>query len=217
MLKDHFWKIVGLVAVLALGGSIVYSQYVAKEANEGVTIESHFKGNPDAKVKMVEYSDFQCPACKQFVPVVEEILEQHGDNLSFEYRHFPLVNIHQNAIPAAIAAEAAGQQGKFFEMHDKLFDNQTVWSNSAVPSRYFEQYAEELGLDVELFKTHLKSSIISDAVRDSFNEARDLGLTSTPSFFLNGEKMNYETFEEFRGAIEAAVGGEPSEQNLETI
>lgn len=214
MIKEHFWKITGLVAILALGGSIVYSQYAANEANEGVVVEAHVKGNPDAPVKMVEYSDFQCPACKQFVPVVEEILNQYGDQISFEYRHFPLINIHNNAVPAAVAAEAAGQQGKFFEMHDKLFENQTVWANSSVPSRYFEQYAEEIGLDIDLFKTHMNASVITDSIKDSFNEARDKGLTSTPSFFLNGEKMTYTTFEEFRNLIDEAVG--TSSDSLET-
>lgn len=207
MLKQHFWKIAALVIVLAIGGSIVYSQQVTKQANVGVVVEPHHRGNPDAAVKLVEYSDFQCPACGQFEPYVEKIMDEYGDQIDFEYRHFPLLTIHQYALPAAIAAEAAAQQGKFWEMHDKLFAEQSVWSKSSTPSAYFEQYAKDLGLDVSLFKTHLQSSIISDAIKDSFNEARSRELTGTPTFFLNGEKMTYENFGDFENAIKAAVEG----------
>ena len=122
MFKKHFWKILALLVVLLLGGSIIYSQKASEEANVGVVIEPHIKGNPDASVTLVEYSDFQCPACGQFYPYVKEVVEEHGDKLRFEYKHFPLITIHKNAVPAARAAEAASQQGKFFEMHDKLFE-----------------------------------------------------------------------------------------------
>ena len=209
-MKDHFWKIVGLIALVAIIGSVVYSQQVKSKANEGVVIEDHVKGNPDASVVLVEYSDFQCPACAQFEPYVEDIMAKYGDQIRFEYRHFPLLNIHPNAVPAAQAAEAAAQQGKFWEMHDKLFANQTTWSTSPTPIRFFEQYAEEIGLDMDQFKLQLNSSVITNAIRDSFNEARGLGLSSTPSFFLNDEKMTYETFDDFNTAIEKALGVAPS-------
>ena len=205
MFKKHFWKILALLVVLLLGGSIIYSQKASEEANVGVVIEPHIKGNPDASVTLVEYSDFQCPACGQFYPYVKEVVEEHGDKLRFEYKHFPLITIHKNAVPAARAAEAASQQGKFFEMHDKLFENQTEWSISTNAQVYFIQYAEEIGLDVGLFKKHLGSSIISDAVDQGFNEARELGLSGTPTLFLNGEKMEISSFDEFRSQIADAV------------
>lgn len=205
MLKKHFWKIVALVALLLVGGSYVYSNKAAKEANEGVVLEARMKGNPEAKTVLVEYSDFQCPACSQFYPVVKDIVEKHGDNLKVEYRHFPLINIHPMATPAAKAAEAAGVQGKFWEMHDKLFDNQATWSRSSNAAAFFNQYAEELGLDVDKFKLHMDSSVIADAISASFNEARDAGFTGTPTFLLNGEQMEFTTFEDFRAQIEAAI------------
>lgn len=201
----YTWWIIGGVAVVLIGGSIAYAQYVAKQANEGVVIETHVKGNPGAETVLVEYSDFECPACGQFYPYVKELLAEHGDSIRFEYRHFPLTNIHPYAVPAARAAEAAGQQGKFFEMHDKLFENQSTWSNSSNPQGYFEQYAEELGLDVARFKTHMNSSLINDAVMDSFDDARERGFTGTPTFLLNGEEMAYGTFDEWRTAIESAI------------
>lgn len=208
MFKKHFWKILALLVVLLLGGSIIYSQKASEEANEGVIIEAHIKGNPDASVILVEYSDFQCPACGQFYPYIKEVVAEYGDKLRFEYKHFPLITVHKNAVPAAKAAEAAGQQGKFFEMHDKLFENQTQWSKSTNAQVYFIQYAEELGLDVALFKKHLGSSIIADAVDQGFNEARELGLSGTPTLFLNGEKMTINSFDEFKTQIETAVNAQ---------
>ncbi len=195
-----------VVAVVAVVGSVVVARMMGTSANEGVVITPHIKGNPDAAVTLVEYSDFQCPACGQFEPIVSAVMEQYGDQLSLEYKHFPLISIHPYAVPAARAAEAAAQQGKFWEMHDKLFENQSVWANSSNPQSYFIVYAEELGLDVTLFKRHLRSAMINDAVGAAFDEARTLGLTGTPSFFLNGERFEFATLEDFTSGIEAALG-----------
>ena len=195
-----------ILAFLLIATSIVYANYATNKANEGVTLEQHIKGNPDARVVLREHSDFQCPACGQFYPVIETLLEDYGDDIALEYKHFPLITIHPYAVPAAKAAEAAGQQGKFFEMHDKLFENQQIWSQSANPRAFFDQYAEEIGLDMDLFKQHYKASLIEDKIQAEYEEARQLGLTGTPSFFLNGERLEFETFEEFIGAIESALG-----------
>ena len=210
MLKKHFWKIVALVAVILVVGSFIYANRAAKEANVGVTLETRIKGNPDAEVVLVEYSDFQCPACAQFYPYVKEIMEEHGEDLKLEYRHFPLINLHPQAIPAAKAAEAAGVQGKFWEMHDKLFENQSVWSRSSNPRAAFIGYAEEIGLDVDTFKRHMDSSIIADAIDASFDEARERDFTGTPTFILNGERMDFTTFEEFKSQIEEAINADAS-------
>lgn len=214
-MKDHIWKIIGIVAVVAIGASVVYSNSVANKANEGVVFETHVKGSKDAKVILTEYSDFQCPACAQFAVVVEQVLETYPTDVKLEYKHFPLISIHPLAVPAAKAAEAAGQQGKFFEMHDKLFENQQVWANSGSPGAYFNTYAEEIGLDVKRFKTHMKASLIEDKITDEFKEARGHGLTGTPSFFLNGERMEFETYEDFMGQIEAAVNGTETAESAE--
>ncbi len=211
-MKDHFGKIFAVLAVVAIGGSIVFANYVSQQANEGVVIQQNIKGNPEAAVTLTEYSDFQCPACASFYPVIVELLEQYGDQIAFEYKHFPLISIHPFAVPAAKAAEAAGQQGKFFEMHDKLFENQSIWSNSANPTGFFVTYAEEIGLDVELFRRHMRASLIEDKVNAEFNEARELGLTGTPSFFLNGERFEFTSFDEFQAGIQAALGITPESE-----
>ncbi|MCU0678295.1 MAG: DsbA family protein [Candidatus Pacebacteria bacterium] len=199
------WVIIGIIAVLLIGGAVWYSGEANEIYNEGVEVKAHIKGNPDAAVKLVEYSDFQCPACAAFQPVIAEILAEYGDRMSFEYRHFPLTQIHRLAEPAARAAEAAGQQGKFYEYHDLLFVNQTNWSNSTNPAQFFIQYATELDLDIDEFTRVQRSSILRAHVQSQFNEAREQGFTGTPSFLLNGEKMEFSTFDEFRAQIINAI------------
>ena len=191
------WVIIGIITVVLFGGAIWLSSVSTDASNEGVEILQHIKGNSEASVKLVEYSDFQCPACAAFQPVVAQLMEDYGDKISFEYKHFPLSNIHPNALSAAMAAEAAGQQGKFYEYHDLLFANQTEWSSSAVPATMFVKYAEELGLDIDVFRKQMKSSVLRDKVRGEFDEGRTMNITGTPSFFLNGQKMSFETYQDF--------------------
>jgi protein-disulfide isomerase len=198
------WVVVGVIMVVLFGGAIWYSSIATEKSNEGVVEMQQVKGSNDAAVTLVEYSDFQCPACASFQPVLKEILATYGEQLRFEYKHYPLP-IHPYAQQAAIAAEAAGQQGKFFEYHDALFENQNEWSKSATPVAFFTKYAQDLGLDVEKFKQQQKSSLLRDAVRADLNEARELGLTATPTFFLNGEKMEITSFEDFIAQIAFAI------------
>lgn len=200
------WAIIGIITVILIGGSIWYSTSLATSYNEGVAVQAHVKGNPDATVTLVEYSDFQCPACAQFAPIVDAMLMDYGDQVRFEYKHYPLMQIHPNAEPAARAAEAAGQQGKFFEYHDALFENQREWGAAAIPGAFFTRYAEELDLDMDTFKRHQRSSILQQNVREHVGEARELGLTGTPTFFLNGERMSFQTYQEFSDQIKAALG-----------
>jgi protein-disulfide isomerase len=198
------WVIIGIIAVVLFGGSFWYASSTADKNNEGIAFEPHLKGNPDASVVLVEYSDFQCPACAAFQPVVEDVLSQYGDSVRFEYKHFPLP-IHPLAEPAARAAEAAGQQGKFFEFHDLLFANQLGWANSVNPAIPFVQFAEQLELDIDTFKRHYNASVIRDRVREDLAESRQLSLTGTPTFLLNGQRMVITTYEDFVNQIAAAV------------
>jgi protein-disulfide isomerase len=195
--------IVAVVAIFA--GAFWFANQAAEEANEGVTISDNVKGNPDADVVLVKYSDFQCPACAAAATVVDTLLEEYGDDLRVEYRHFPLVTIHPLAIPAARATEAAAQQGAFWEMHDRLFENQQAWSTAANPTAFFIGYAEDIGLDVPTFRRHLDASVIEDHVREQFAEARDAGFTGTPTFTLNGERMQFDTYEAFATQIATAI------------
>jgi protein-disulfide isomerase len=204
------WVVIGVIAVVLIGGSIVYSNNLATSSNEGITFTPNVKGSQDASVTLVEYSDFQCPACAAFQPILNDVLAEFGDSINFEYKHFPLP-MHTFAEPAARAAEAAGQQGKFFEFHDLLFINQKTWSGAASSLAFFTQYAEELELDVDLFKKHYGASMIKDRVREQAIEGRALGITGTPTFFLNGERMTIETYEDFYNQVSASVNSTSTE------
>jgi protein-disulfide isomerase len=204
------WIYVGVGAVILFGGAFWYAGVAAEKNNDGVEVVSHIKGNREATVTLVEYADLQCPACAAFQPAINEAMTLYGDSISFEFKHFPLP-IHRFAEDAALAAEAAGQQDKFFEYHDLLFTNQTEWSGSPNPPAFFLKYAEDLELDMESFRRHMNSSVLRGRVQEQFNEARDLGLTGTPTFFLNGNRMQITTFQDFLDQIGAAVTGETPE------
>lgn len=166
------------------------------------------KGNPSANVILVEYSDLQCPACRNYYPLVKQLVQEFGDRIFFIYRHFPLAQ-HKNAEFAAIAAEAAGRQGKFWEMHDILFERQNDWANKN-PRGLFIEYAREIGIDADRFATELNDSALQKAVKDDVRSGNRLGVDSTPSFFLNGQKIrNPRNYGEFKNSIEQTVGRTP--------
>lgn len=167
----------------------MYSGSNGEKNNEGVdATKVYTKGNPEASVRLVEYSDFQCPACGAWHPIIKEVLSNVQEDVVFEYKHFPLP-MHGFAEAAARAAEAAGQQGKFYEYHDLLFENQSIWSTSGNPTSMFIKYAEELGLDIDTFKRQMKSSLLVDKIANDVKEGHELGITGTPTFFINGERV----------------------------
>jgi protein-disulfide isomerase len=200
------WVIIGILTVVLFGGALLLSGQSNERNNEGVTVTSHIKGNPDAEVTLVEFSDFSCPACRSFQPVLAEAMEQFGDRLSLEYKHFAFLGAASTQ--ASLAAEAAGQQGKFFEYHDILFERQEQWARAATPQPFFIEYAEELELDIETFRRHMNSSLLRDKVRDDLSEGRERGVTGTPTFYLNGERMQVATFQDFIAQIALAVDPE---------
>lgn len=154
------------------------------------------KGDPNAPITIVEFSDFQCPFCARFftttLPLIEKNYIETG-KVKFVYRDFPLPDIHQNAIPAAIAAECADEQGMFWEYHDKIFENQLLWQDLDKQNvvSTFEQFAKELGLDTESFNTCLESAKYLDEVQNDLNDGVSYGVTGTPGFFIGNEKIGY--------------------------
>lgn len=160
----------------------------------------------ESEVVLIEYGDFQCPACGAYYPVLKQLKEEYGDQVSFIHRDLPLRSIHRNAQLSAQAAQAAGLQGKFWEMHDKLYETQEIWSDIRSPQSDFEKYASEIGLDVEQFKNDLKSDSVKQTVNSSYDEAISSGLNSTPSFILNGEAIdNPRGYEAFQVLIDEAL------------
>ncbi|OIP97245.1 hypothetical protein AUK40_03610 [Candidatus Wirthbacteria bacterium CG2_30_54_11] len=147
------------------------------------------KGNPDASIVLIEYSDLQCPACKTYQSYLKRIMDEYGDRVALVFRHFPLESAHPNAVSAALAAEAAGMQGKFWEMEELLYDRQTEWANSDARSKFIS-YAEELGLNVEKFKSDMDSKQTKVLVKADQNSGFEQGIQGTPTFFLNGKKLD---------------------------
>lgn len=166
-----------------------------------VSTQDQKKGSPEAPVTLVEYSDFQCPACRAYFPIVEQLTEEFGDSLQFVYRHFPLPQ-HNNAELAARATEAAGMQGKFWKMHDILFDKQDEWAGSHNAKEQFMQFAESLDLNKEQFAGDMNSDIIVEKVKSDFQSGSRLGVNATPTFFLDGERLtNPRDYDAFKALI----------------
>lgn len=169
---------------------------------------NHTTGNNTKNVTLVEFGDFQCTVCAQYYPILNQVKEKYKDQISFQFRHFPLVQTHPNAMVASRAAEAAGNQGKFWEMHDLLFENQNSWSSSQNPNVFFEQYATQLSLNVEQFKQDMASAAVLAVINADVAAAQSFKTTGTPTFILNGQKIeNPRTVEEFSKVIDAAIAG----------
>ena len=173
--------IVGFVAIVLLSRS-------AGTDDVTTTGSSNVYGNLNSKVTLTEYVDFQCEACYAFYPTVKEVKEKYKDTVKFEIKYFPISSSHSNALAAA--AQAAAKQGKFFEMHDMLFERQKSWENmSTERTATFESYAKEIGLDIAQYNTDLASAETKAIINADLAEVKKLGGDGTPTFALNGKKI----------------------------
>lgn len=155
------------------------------------------------KAVFVEYLDFECEACGAAHPVMTDLREKYGKDVTFVVRYLPL---HGNSMNAALAAEAAREQDKFEEMHDKLFETQAEWSHSeSSKEKTFEGYAQELGLDMKQYRASLKDPAAAQRIEQSKKDAQTLGVTGTPTFFLDGEKIEPTTIADFETKLDAAI------------
>ena len=185
---------VGIVTVLVvLGGVFFFSRGQGSETvSENVPFTEilkdsiHTKGEASAEAKIVEFGDFQCPACGQAYPIVKQFLKGKENKVYFVFKNFPLTQIHQNGLPAARAAKAAGKQGKYFEMHDVLYEKQSEWSGLADPTSKFTEYAKGMGLDLNRFKKDMAEAI--GVINRDAALGKKAGVNSTPTFFINGKK-----------------------------
>lgn len=184
---------IGLVTLILLvgaafllgGDKTTSSEATPADSTKVVGAKRHAIGSDSAKVTIVEFADFQCPACGAAHPIVQQVLGEYEGQVEYIFRHFPLPG-HKNARIAAKAAEAAGVQGKFFEMHDMLFENQQEWSESNSPKEIFVGYAEQLELDTEKFTQDLDNDQLAQAIQDDQNAGIELGVNSTPTFYIDG-------------------------------
>src|SRR5215204_3986383 len=166
------------------------------------------RGMPTARVTVEEFSDFQCPACGALEPGLRRVMKNYEDRVQFIFRNFPL-QMHKYAFLASRAAEAAGQQGKFWEMHDMIYDNQKEWGDSMEPRVQFDSYASRLGLDVQRFKADMERQDLADRIKADYARGLSLNVKGTPTIFLNGRELvpgKLVTEEDLRREIDAALG-----------
>jgi len=200
------WIIFGVVVVGLLGGLVAYSRLsnpsanvssidansIAAASDQNGQIADHVIGNTDSKVILIEYGDFQCPSCGGAHPQIKEVTEEYKDEVLFIFRNFPLTTIHPNARAAAATVEAAGLQGKYWEMHDVVFENQGEWEslNGTERTDKFASYAVELGLNKDTFLKDIASTNVNQKI--SFDQAigKKINVDSTPSFYLNGKALD---------------------------
>ena len=207
------WSFVMLVLGGAVSGMVKLSSRIPSSLALpiGEVLPSDWsKGKAQSQVTLIEYSDFQCPACGAYYPLLEQLYGEFGENMLFVYRQFPLKQIHANADLAARATEASGKQGKFWEMHDMLFENQGSWSNQKNAIDTFVSYAQTLLLNVEQFKKDIDSKEIKEKVDQDYAEGINSKIQGTPTFFLNGVQIkNPRNYDEFRNIIEQAINAYP--------
>lgn len=207
-MSKQFWGVI-LAIVVVFVGIIMVSGNKSDNGNKNSNssaLTQHTTGKGTSGVTIVEYGDYQCPSCGQYHPTIKQVLAKYGDQIKFQFRNFPLTSIHQNAFAAARAAEAAALQGKFWEMHDMLYETQESWSSSSDPTKIFDQFAQQLGLNVDQFKKDYGSNKVNDAINADLAEGTKLKITGTPTFFVNGKQTQIDnSVEGFSKVIDAAI------------
>ncbi len=184
----------GIIGFIALAWILIL---IARDQNKikipSISEKDVLIGPKNAKVQIVEYADFECPACAKYPPVIKNILSKNKNKVSFTYRFFPLTSIHKHSRTSAQAVYASNKQGRFMDMYSLLYENQASWVNLDSVDELFYNYAKDLKMDVEKFKKDYKSKDTQRFVSDSENQALNLGLTSTPTFFVNGNLVEFKT------------------------
>lgn len=200
------------VPILLFAWSIWYSQGVKEDKISQVPeiltvkIDDYKKGNPSGKVVLVEYLDFECEACRAYYPLIKQLEKDFPNDLLIVNRYFPLPG-HKNSMTAALSAEAAARQGKFYEMHDILFDNQESWGEKGIPDqKQFEKFAIAIGLDMDEYRQEINSPDVKARIERDVKDGNTLGNTGTPSFFLQGKKIDgIENYEDFKSRIQKEI------------
>lgn len=217
------WMIFIVICIAVLGGlifisrkdkinvdAIDMSKATAASAANG-NIADHVFGDKNSKVVLVEYGDFQCPACGSAYPIVKEVTDTYKDKIAFIFRNNPLTAIHPNARAGAAAAEAAGLQGKYWEMHDTLYENQTNWSTVSVDKRtdLFTAYAKQIGVkNIDKFKADMDSKAVNNKIDFDLALGKRVPVTGTPTILLADKKIESDVWsdkDKFKAAVEDAL------------
>jgi protein-disulfide isomerase len=223
MNKTTMWFIGGFIAIVVIGlfilggmsggvsgsGSSTASSTFVATTVPGISSSDWAEGNPNAKVTLIEYGDFECPACGAYFPLVQQILAAYSSTIYFSFRNFPLYTIHPDAGIAAQAAEAAGLQGKYWPMHDLLYTDQATWVDAtpdAVVSQYFNGYASSLGLNVAKFDSDISSTQVMSKIQNDVSTGNAAQINHTPTFFVNDVQIPNPTgLADFEATLNAAI------------
>lgn len=209
-MSKQFWGVLIIIALIFVGIFIFSGNKngTATTSNSKAKPTEHIEGLGQSGVTLVEYGDYECPYCEEYFPIVQQVQQQFNNQIFFQFRNFPLTSIHPNAFAGARAAEAAALQGKFWQMHDALYtsSNWEVWSTSSDPTNYFNQYAQEIGLNLATFKQDFASTAVNNSVNADMTAGNNLNVQGTPSFFLDGKQIQPNpTVASFAGYITAAI------------
>lgn len=194
--------------VLLVGGIFLFSNKSADNSTEKTFSQeilspsgSSETATVSAEITLVEFGDYQCPACGVYHPFVKKLLEDLKGQVNFVFRHFPLSQ-HKNAPIASYVAISAGKQNKYWEMHNILFEKQAEWSDLSDPKETFIGYAKGIGLDISKFESDIESKSTSDLVSKDMNDGRTVGINATPTYFVNGKKLTLpSTYDEFKNLV----------------
>lgn len=216
--KDNFMRnlflSLGVIVILLLGYSTWERKQneapsdvaIPKTAENLIRANDHIIGKRDAKVTLIEYADLQCPACKAFEPILTKIASEHReDSFAYVYRYFPLLNMHSHAMVAAQYNEAAGMQGKFWEMNHVLYDKQGEWGEALDAVEKIKSYAQTLGLDMTKLVTDANSKEVETRITGNLKEAGKLGLKSTPSIMINGVVVTISSEDDLRSKVQQSL------------
>jgi protein-disulfide isomerase len=222
--KTTMWFIVGFVVIVVVGFIILGVMSGGSAGTSGSTTtpagfvattvppissSDWTEGNPNAKVSLIEYGDFECPACGAYFPLVQQVIANYSSTILFSFRNFPLYSIHPDAGIAAQAAEAAGLQGKYWLMHDLLYTDQATWVDatpSSVVAEFFNGYASQLGLNVTQFDTDINSSKVLNKIANDVTTGNDAQVDHTPTFFVNDAQIpNPTSLAGFESVLNAAI------------
>ncbi len=200
-----FWAIIAVIVII-FGGIVVFNKKDSGPTSTAAAPTHNVMGGGSTGVTLVEYGDFECSACGKFYPLVEQVKEKYKDKIFFQFRNLPLVTLHPNAFAAARAAEAASKQGKFWEMYNVLYRNQLSWAATSNATATFETYATQLNLKLPQFRTDVASSVTNDIINADINEFKKTKEPmSTPTFFLDGKKIQAASLDEFSQLIDEAI------------
>jgi protein-disulfide isomerase len=213
-MSKQFLGVIAAIIVVFVGVAVFSgnkSNSNSSSSSKG-TPTNHVIGKGSTGVTLVEYGDYQCPFCGQYYPILKQVQAEFNDQIKFQFRNFPLQSLHRNAFAGARAAEAADSQGKYWEMHDLLYQNQdpagaSGWVASSSPlNDYFVGFAKQLNLNVDKFKSDYASDKVNGAINADMAAGNKLGITGTPTFYIDGKKVEIsQSLSEFEKVIKAEI------------